>query len=154
VANQFSEDLLLAADDDSFVSAAGKPDVIVIHRQHERAYLRNLKVTRQTLDPRSALNLGGKERGFNILLNGRPVNARVARKLPQSIAFMMERDTLKKWQNGGGFAFDTTTGSVFERVITGTARYDAYYAVGTLEGEVGCTAPLRNVVITNINPAV
>lgn len=151
VAGQFSEDLLLAADDDAFQIGGGTPDVILGHRKQERAYLRNLKVNRQTNDPRSAINTGGKPRGFEILLNGRPVNFRVSRKMPESIAMMIQKNTLKKWQHGSGFSFDTTTGSVFERVVTGTARYDAYYAVGTLEAQVGCLDPQKNVLIENID---
>jgi hypothetical protein len=153
-ANAFREELLIQADDDAFTFGGGQPDIILGHRAHEKAYWKDLKSDRQITDTRGLTDAGGKNRGFTINLNGRPVNFRVGRKLPDTLAFMLEKATFKKWQHGGGFEFDTTTGSIFERVVTGNARFDAYYAVGTAEAELGNVAPLRNVVIKNINPTV
>lgn len=153
---EFNEDLLVKADDDAFVIGSGQPDFILGNRAQERAYWRNLRQDRGIIQagPESLIDQGGKKRGFRILLNGRPVMFRVGRKVPPEVCFMVEKATLKRWQNGGGFSFDNTTGSLFERVVTSAGRLDAYYAVGTLEGELGCVMPRRNVIIKNINPAL
>lgn len=150
-AGKFVEDLLIAADDDAFQIGAGQPDIILGSRAAERQYWKNLKQSGTFNDRRGIENTGGKGRGFKINLNGREVMFRVARKIPTQLAFLLEKGTFKKWQVGSGFSFDNTTGSVFERVVTGNARYDAFYAVGNLEAELGNTNPRHNVVIKNID---
>lgn len=151
---QYNEELLTLADDETFEQGMGMVDYIIGSRGQERAYVRTLKTQRRLLDPASFQNDGGKDRGFRINLNGREVKFRPARKVPDQISFGLERKTLKKWRNGSGFTWDDTTGSMFERVITATARFDAFYASGVLEEECGNLAPAKNFVIRGINIAV
>lgn len=153
-AGAFNEEFLLFADDQCFELGMGRPDFIVGSRAQERQYIRFLRSQRRLLDPRSYQNDGGKERGFVINLNGRAVRFRAARKMMNEVAFGIERGTLKKWRNGTGFFWDDTTGSIMERVVTSAGRFDAYYAVGVLEEEIGCLMPARNWVARGINVAV
>lgn len=156
--SRLTEDLLIFADDTAYELGEGRPDCIITSRAAERQYAASLKgsaaATLRLLDPRNFTNDGGKNRGFEINLNGRRVMSKVARKVPDNITFMLEKSTLKKWQNGGGFSWDDTTGSMFERVVDSNGRYDAFYATGVLEAELGCVNPRRNVIIDNINPAL
>lgn len=150
-AGQFNEDLLTLADDVTFEQGMGLVDYLIGSRAQERQYVRGLKTQRRLLDPVSYGNDGGKNRGFSINLNGRDVQFRAARKVPDQIVFGLEKATLKKWRNGSGFIWDDTTGSMFERVVTSAGRFDAFYATGVLEEEMGNLMPAHNFVIRGIN---
>ena len=150
-AGQYNEDLLTLADDQTFEQGMGLVDALIGSRAQERQYVRALKTQRRLLDPQSYDNDGGKGRGFTINLNGRKVTFRPARKCPDQINFGLEKKTLKKWRNGTGFSWDDTTGSMFERVVTSAGRFDAFYATGQLEEEMGNLMPSHNFVIRNIN---
>ena len=41
-----------------------------------------------------------------------------------------------------------------KRVVTGSARYDAFYAVGNLECEYGNIAPFKNILIEGLDPTL
>ena len=154
-AGAFTEDLLTLADDQTFELGMGLVDFIIGTRAQERQYVRFLQTQRRLMDARAYQgDGGGKARGFTINLNGREVQFRPARKIPNQVAFGVERKTMKKWRNGNGFQWDDTTGSLFERVVTSAGRFDAYFAAGVLEEEIGCLMPAHNFVIRNINPTV
>jgi hypothetical protein len=151
VAGQLNEDLLTLADDNTFELGMGLVDFLIGTRAQERQYVRTLRTQRRLVDAMSYQNQGGKKRGFDINLNGRTVTFRPARKIPNEILFGIERKTLKKWRNGNGFQWDDTTGSMFERVVTSQGRFDAFYATGLLEEEMGNLMPAHNFVIRGIN---
>jgi hypothetical protein len=154
VVGQVNEELLTQADDDCFEQGMGLVDQLIGSRAQERAYVRTLKTQRRLLDPQNFTDAGGKKRGFAINLNGREVNFRATRKVPDQTMFGLEKGSLKKWRNGTGFTWDDTTGSMFERVVTSAGRFDAFYASGVLEEEIGNLMPAHNFVIRNINVAV
>ena len=151
VAGQLNEELLTTADDECFEQGMGRVDILVGSRQAERAYTRTLKTQRRLLDPMSFEDDGGKGNGFDINMNGRKVKYRSCRKVPTSLVFGLEKKSMKKWRNGSGFTWDDTTGTMFERVITQAGRFDAFYATGVLEEQIGNVMPAHNFVIRNIN---
>ncbi len=155
VAGAYTEDLLTAADDTTFEQGMGLVDYLIGSRAQERQYVKFLKTQRRLTDPAAYQgNGGGKARGFTINLNGRDVMFRAARKVPNQINFGLEKATLKKWRNGAGFNWDDTTGSMFERVVTSAGRFDAFYATGVLEEEMGNLMPAHNFVIRGIDTSV
>lgn len=153
-AGALTEELLELADDRTFEQGMGMVDALIGSRAQERQYIAFLRTQRRLLDPQSFGNDGGKNRGFSFNMNGRIVNFRPSRKVMDSVMFGLEKKSLKKWRNGSGFDWDDTTGSMFERVVTSAGRFDAYYATGVLEEEMGNLMPAHNFVIRNINTTV
>lgn len=146
-----SEDLLTKVDDDIFVQGGGKPDFLVTGRSGLRSYWKSLKGDRMFVDPRSYT--GGKENaGMQIILGDRTLTARVARKCPTELAFLIEKASLKRWQVKG-YSWDDTTGSIWKQWSDGTGRKDAFYAWGVYEAQLGCVAPRHNAQIQKLAAA-
>lgn len=150
VPGQFNEDILTFADDQTAVLGAGMVDTLVISREVARQYWRTLRSDRVLNDPRSFT--GGKS-GLSIQLTDRLITLKVARKLPPSIAFGLQRDTFKRWQNVG-WEWDNTTGAIWNRVTDGIGRRDAFYAVGHIVMQTGNVAPRKNFCIRGIDPTL
>jgi len=141
-----SEDLLVFADDQTFVLGGGKPDALITSRSGSRSYWKSLKGDRVINDPRGYT--GGKG-PMGILLGDRELALKVCRKLPPELAFLTQKDTFKRWTLGG-YVWDDTPGAIWNRVTDGTGRKDAFYAVGNMYEQLGCLAPRKNCRIQGL----
>lgn len=144
---EVSEELLVFADEETAVNGGGTVSHLVMSRTQARKYWQSMKGDRVLNDPRSYT--GGK-RGLHIDLMDRTVELKVSRKVPPSLVFGVQADTLKRWQNTG-WEWDDTTGSIWNRVTDGVGRKDAFYAVGHMVLQTGCIAPRKNFVIRGLN---
>lgn len=142
-----TEDLLTYADDETYIKAKGMPNVIVMSRSGARNFWSNLKTDKRLIDPRNFM--GGKGALSMIFGTERQVELRTVRKMPSSLVFGLQTDTLKMWRNTG-WEWDDLTGSIWNRVTDGTGRKDDFYAVGHLVLQTGCIAPHKNYKITGI----
>jgi len=143
-----TEDLLTYADDLAYVRATSTITDIVMSRDGARDFWSNLKNDRRMNDPRAYQ--GGKA-GLTMVFGDRDVNLKVARKMPTSLIFMLQRDTFKHWRNTG-WEWDDLTGSIWNRVTDATGRKDDFYAVGHLVMQTGCIAPHKSLKITGLTP--
>lgn len=143
-----TEDLLTYADDQTFVRAKGEIDYICLSRTAERNFWTNLKDDKRLIDPRRYV--GGKEDPLGMIFGDRTVNLRVVRKMPGSLVFGLQSDTLKHWRNTG-WEWDDLTGSIWNRVTDGTGRKDTFYAVGHIVLQTGCIAPHKSFRIENLD---
>ena len=144
---QLTEDLLTFADDQTFIRAVGRINVIVMSRGGARNFWQNLKSDKRLVDPRNFL--GGKGGLEMIFGTDRAIELRTIRKMPSSLVFGLQTDTLKMWRNTG-WEWDDLTGAIWNRVTDGTGRKDDFYAVGHLVLQTGCIAPHKNFKITGI----
>ena len=142
-----NEELLTFADDEVAVRGAGRPDLIVTSRSGARGYWKSLKSDRFFMDPRSYS--GGKS-NLQIILSDRGLPLVVARKLPFNDTFMLQTDTWRRLTLGS-WEWDDQTGSIWNRVVDGTGRRDAYFAVGNAYEQMFCTAPRKNVRIEGLS---
>jgi hypothetical protein len=69
--------------------------------------------------------------------------------VPSSRCYGIDTSAMLRFRNGTG-RWDDTDGSVFNRVVDGTGRKDAFFAVYVEEEEVGCGDPAKNFKITNL----
>jgi hypothetical protein len=143
-----TEDLLTYVDDESYIKAKGQANVIVMARAGARNFWSNLKTDKRLIDPRSFV--GGKGALSMIFGTDREVELRTVRKMPSSLVFGLQTDTLKMWRNTG-WEWDDLTGSIWNRVTDATGRKDDFYAVGHLVLQTGCVAPHKNFKITGIS---
>jgi hypothetical protein len=141
-----TEDLLVYADDQTYILGGGKVDKIVTSRSGARSYWKSLKGDRSFNDPRGYT--GGKG-PLSVLLGDRDVGIKVARKMPPQLAFGLQLDTFKRWTLGM-WEWDDTTGAIWNRVTDGTGRKDAFYGVGNLYQQNGCLAPRKNFRIQGL----
>lgn len=148
---ELQEDLIVRADDDCFVLGAGKPNLFVTSRANSRNYWRKLRGDRVINDPRGSFTGGQNKAGTMINLGDRELTLKVARKMPDELAFGLQTDTFKRWQLGK-WTWDDLTGSVWNRVSDGAGRKDAYYAVGYMYIQMGNFAPRKSYRIDNLNP--
>lgn len=145
---QFSEDLLEYASRIAYERGLADPDVIVCSRSSRSAYWKDLKADRRINDPAGTYR-GGMGSGLSVILGDKEVPLHVVRKCPESIAFMLKRDSLKRFVTTPG-RWDDTTGSIWNRVTDSTGRKDAFYATYLEEFEVASSAPNQNVKITGL----
>lgn len=143
-----TEDLLTYADDQTFVRAKGEIDYLCMSRTATRNFWANLKDDKRLVDPRSFF--GGKEEPLQMIFGDRQVSLREVRKMPGSLLFGLQSDTLKHWRNTG-WEWDDLTGSIWNRVTDGTGRKDTFYAVGHIVLQTGCVAPHKNFKITGLD---
>lgn len=141
-----TEDLLVFADDESYVKGGGKVDGIVTSRSGLRAYWKSLKGDRQVNNPTPGQGGRGP---MSVLLGDRNVPIKAVRKMPPQFTFGLERGTFKRWTLGG-FEWDDNTGAIWNRVSDATGRKDAYYAVGNLYKQLGCLKPRANFRIQGL----
>jgi len=143
-----TEDLLTKADDDTYIKAKGEASHIVLSRPGARNFWANLKDDKRLNDPRSFT--GGKAQLSMIFGTDRMVELRTVRKMPYSLVFGLQADTLKHWRNTG-WEWDDLTGSIWNRVTDATGRKDSFYAVGHIVLQTGCIAPHKNFKITGLS---
>ena len=141
-----TEKVVMWADDLTYQRGGGIIDLFVTSRQGIRQIWADLIGDRSLNDPTSVQ--GGRGR-VSILLGDRLVPVRVARKMPQTVAFGLTLKTFKKfvlheWQ------WDDQTGSIWKQVTDSTGRKDAYWAYGSMMYEVANTDPQKNFRIENI----
>lgn len=142
---KLTEDVVVHADDIAYTRGGGMIDVFVTSRTGLSQLWKDLKGDRSFNDPRSYT--GGRG-GIFIILGDRVVPIKVARKIPPTLAFGLQKSTLKRWMLNA-FEWDSTTGALFRQVTDATGRKDAFYAYGSMQLEVGCTDPQKNFRIEN-----
>lgn len=146
-----SEDIMEYADALAYERGnMGRPTHIVCSRSGQRSFWKSLKGDRTLNDPKGVYT-GGKAR-LLMTLGDRVVEVRAARKIPTSRCFGIDPRTIKWFKNGKG-RWDDTDGSVWNRVVDGTGRKDAFFAVYVQEEEVGIGDPAQSFKITNLAAA-
>lgn len=145
-----SEDLLDYSDSIAWQRGKGKPSIVLTSYSGRRSYWKSLKSDRSINDPAGSY-VGGR-RSTRIILGDREAEIRACRKVPESLAFMLDRKSLKLYRVGPG-RWDDTDGSIWNRVVNSTGRKDAFFAVFVEEYNVASNAPNRNVKITGLAAA-
>jgi hypothetical protein len=144
-----TEDVVTYADDLGFTRSGAVIDLFVCSRKGVRQLWRDLKGDRAVNDPRNYT--GGKGKIF-MLLGDRMVPVKVARKMPETLAFGITKSTFKKFFLHE-FEWDDTTGSIWRQSTDATGRLDAFWAYGSAYMELGGSDPQKNWRIENINTA-
>jgi hypothetical protein len=135
-----TEDLVIDTDKTARFRGGGRADTIIASEDAFNTLWRDLRTDRIINDPR-AYTAGRK--GIDILFGGtRTVHVRTARKMPSKLIFGLQRDQLRKfvlheWE------WDDTTGSIWKQVVDSTGRKDAFYAYGSMYGELAIKSPQR-----------
>lgn len=142
------EDLLNLIDDSAGERRNSKLNALLTSRSAARGYWKSVKTERWQQNPRHLV--AGKDK-VDLLVNGRLIPFRTARKLPDECAFFIESATIKRVHLGRG-KWDDTTGAIWNRVTDGTGRKHAFYASYIMREELCCKAPGKNVAIRNILP--
>jgi hypothetical protein len=142
------EIVLTAADNRAFERGKGKPNVIVTSRSQADKYWLSLIGDRRLIDPKA--DEGGRG-AMHVRLGDRVIPIRVARKMPPELCYMIQTDSLRRWQLDGG-KWDDKTGSVWNRVTDGTGRKDDFYAVYIWYCQTGNLMPAKSVRIENLVP--
>lgn len=151
-AGVFGEELLDFADSTQYERGLGQADVVVCNRSGRRAFWKDLKNDRRINDPAGSYTGGRSDSGLKMILGDREVDLKVARKCPQSRAFLLQKDTLKMFRVGPG-RWDDTSGSIWKQAVDTTGRKDAFWAVYIEEYNVACDAPIKNMQIINLKAA-
>lgn len=141
------EQVLVHADNRSYVLGKGLPDVCVANRTQADRYWLKLKADRQFIDPKAYE--GGRGSLF-IRLGDRVIPIKVARKLPVELCYLLQKDTFKRWQLDGG-KWDDKTGAIWNRSTDGNGVMDDFFAVYIWYLQTGNIAPRKNVRIENLN---
>lgn len=147
---ELSEELLVFADDKTYVQGKGDVDCLVMSRATSRDYWASLMPDRRLVDPRDYT--GGKRRLY--IVNGnKMLELKVVRKMPDGIVFGLQKNTFKHWRNSG-WEWDDTTGAIWNRVTDATGRKDSFYATGCMVLQTGCIAPAKSYKITGITTTI
>lgn len=141
-----TEKVIWYTDDQVFTRGGGKPDLFLCSRQGARQYWSDLVGDRQLNDPRA---FTGGQSGLSVMLGDRTIPLKVARKIPDTVAFLLTRSTFRKWMLHN-FQWDDTSGSLWKQVTDGTGRKDAFWAYGSLYAEFGNQDPQKNARIENL----
>lgn len=141
-----SEDLWVYADEEVQQSSGERIDVAVMSYSAARGYWKDIKKDRMLIDPRNLV--GGKGR-LTVQLTDRDIMLKVARKLPNEVAFGLTKSTWKKHMNGQ-WNWDDKTGAIWNRVVTTSGVQDRFYAIGYAELEATCWWPRANIRIDNL----
>lgn len=136
-----TEDVVHYADDQAYVRNAAKVDCIVTSRVGFRQCFQDLRADRSFNDPRAYQ--GGPGDGITIVLMGRYLKLKTARKLPDDVCFGLTKSTLKRWFTHE-WEWDTTDGSLWKQVTDATGRKHAFWAYGHTEFELGSSDPQKN----------
>lgn len=135
-----TEAVLIETDRVARFRGGGRVDMILISEEGFDQVWLDLKADRAINDPRSYT---GGRKGIDILFGGtRSVNLRTARKLPSKVCFGIQRDQMRKfvlheWE------WDDMTGSIWNRVTDSVGRKMAYYAAGSMFGELAIKSPQK-----------
>ena len=143
-----TEDVVHRADDEGFQRGGAKVDCIVTSRLGFRQCFQDLKADRSFNDPRGYT--AGPGKGIEIVLMGRHLNLRVARKIPPTVTYGLTKNTLKRWFVNE-WEWDTTTGALWRQVTDSVGRKHAFYAYGHMMFELGCSDPQKSWRIENWN---
>lgn len=145
-----SEEIMDYADGIAFERGnMGRPTVVLVNRSGQRSFWKNLKNDRVINDPRGAYEGGVKKQRLRMLLGDRIVAVASARKVPASRAYGIDGSGIERYRIGSG-RWDDTDGSVWNRVVDGTGRKDAFFAVYVEEEEMGAGNPGGSFKITNL----
>src|SRR5574340_424786 len=146
-----SEDLIEYADRIAYERGLGKPDVLVTSRSGRASFWKDMKSDRRISDATGAVAYTGgfKPGGLRVSAGGQEYELKVCRKMPTSLAFLIQKDTLRMFRVGPG-RWDDTTGSIWRQSIDTTGRKDAYFALYIEEFNVGSSAPSKNVQINGL----
>jgi hypothetical protein len=143
-----SEEILDYGDSLAFERGnMGKPSVILVNRSGQRSFWKNLKNDRTINDPRGTYQ-GGKNR-LKMMLGDRLVTIAAGRKVPESRAYGIDTSGIHRYTIGKG-RWDDTDGDIWNRVVDGTGRKDAFFAVYVEEEELGADNPAGSFKITNL----
>lgn len=143
-----SEEIMDFADSQCYEQGnMGRPTVIFASRSGQRSFWKTLKGDRVLNDPRGSYT-GGKVR-LQMQLGDRVVTVGAARKCPASRVYGIDTSAVLRFRNGSG-RWDDTDGAVFNRVVDGNGRKDAFFAVYVEEEQVGAGDPAKNFKITNL----
>jgi hypothetical protein len=146
-----SEEILDVADTYCYERGnLGKPSVIFTSRSGQRSFWKTLKTDRHINDPRGQY-IGGKVR-LQMQLGDRIVTIAAARKCAVSRCYGIDTSSVLRFRIGSG-RWDDTDGAVFNRVVDGNGRKDAFFAVYVEEENVGAGDPAKNFKIINLAAA-
>ncbi|MCU1350616.1 MAG: 17, gp16 [Acidobacteria bacterium] len=146
-----NEDILDYADSLCYERGnLGRPKFIVCNRSGQRSFWKSLKADRVLNDPKG--NFTGGKAKLKMILGDRIVEVRAARKVSVSRCYGIDPRTIKKYRVGAG-RWDDTDGSVWNRVVDGSGRKDAFFAVYVSEEEVGIGDPAQSFKITGLAAA-
>lgn len=143
-----SEDLIDYMDRLCWERAGGKPDLLLTSRSGGTNFWKTLRGDRVLNDPQGSFT-GGK-RELKMLLGDRVVGVRMARKIPSSRAYLLDRSTLRRFKVPGSGKWDDVTGSIWNRVSNSTGQKDAVYAIWIEEEQYACFHPAKNAKATNL----
>lgn len=144
-----NEDAWVYADEQVKQMTGEKIDAIVMSYSASRGYWKHIKQNRMFTDPRVMASGGGKPAGLSVMVTDRTIPFRVARKLPDQVAFGLTTRTWKKYLNGQ-LTWDDRTGAIWNRVVTTSGVKDRFYAVCYDEGELACSWPRANIRLDNL----
>lgn len=145
-----SEEILDTADARCFERGnMGKPSIILCNRTGQRSFWKTLKADRELNDPRGAYQGGLNRAELKMILGDRVCRVRAGRKVPSSRCYGIDPSSVLRFRIGSG-RWDDTDGAVWNRVVDGTGRKDAFFAVYVEEEEVGWGDPARNFKVTNL----
>lgn len=146
-----SEDILDYADSLSYERGnMGRVSHILCNRSGQRSFWKSLKGDRTLNDPKGVFT-GGKAK-LRMILGDRIVEVRAARKVPSSRCYGIDPRTIKRFRVGSG-RWDDTDGSIWNRVVDGTGRKDAFFAVYVEEEQLGVGDPAQSFKITGLAAA-
>jgi hypothetical protein len=86
---------------------------------------------------------------LQMMLGDRLVKVAAARKVPESRCYGVDTSGVQRYKIGSG-RWDDTDGSVWNRVVDGTGRKDAFFAVYILEEQQGGSNPAGSFKITDL----
>jgi hypothetical protein len=143
-----SEEILDFAAAQSFERGnMGRPTVLLMNRSGQRSFWKNMKNDRVINDPRGAFT-GGKSR-LKMILGDTTATLAAARKVPASRAYGIDTEGIHRYVVGKG-RWDDTDGDIWNRVVDGTGRKDAFFAVYVEEEELGADNPAGSFKLTNL----
>jgi hypothetical protein len=135
------EDQLIEVDKIARFRGGGRASHIITSEDAFNQVWRTLRADRSINDPRS---YSGGRKGIDIMFGGtRTINLRTARKLPSSLVFGLQASEFRKfilheWE------WDDTTGSIWKQVVDNVGRKDAFYAYGSMYGELAIKSAQRS----------
>lgn len=144
-----SESVLIQTDDEVALRGGGLITHAVMSRNAVTGYWARLSSNRLITDFRGGNYEGGKGNEQVVVLGTRRVTLVAVRKMPEQMAFALQRDT---WMNYrlGSWKWDDRTGALWNRVTDSTGRKDAFYCVGYSRENVHCSAPHKNARINGL----
>lgn len=143
-----TEDILDYADSLTFERGnGGRPMTVLVNRLGAASFWRNMKNDRTINDPAGVFT-GGKAK-LRMMLTDRVVTLQSAAKVPGTRAYGIDGTGIQRYIIGDGH-WDDTDGSIWNRVVDGTGRKDAFFAVYVKEEEMGASNPAGSFKIINI----